>query len=142
MTPAEREAFLAEAHVAVVTVADDHGRAPLAVPLWYAYQPGGAIILVTDGHSRQARLIRAAGRVTVCAQTQRLPYRYACVEGPVTAIKHTVTVEQRRQHARRDLSHQDADAYIAATHDVTARSCAIHIRPEHWLTRDYTKAEG
>jgi len=34
MTPAEREAFLAEVHVAVVTVADDDGRGPLAIPLW------------------------------------------------------------------------------------------------------------
>ena len=33
MTPAEREAFLAEVHVAVVTVADDDGRGPLAIPL-------------------------------------------------------------------------------------------------------------
>lgn len=31
MTPAEREAFLAEVHVAVVTVADDDGRGPLAI---------------------------------------------------------------------------------------------------------------
>ena len=73
MTPAEREAFLAEVHVAVVTVADDDGRGPLAIPLWYDYQPGGEIILVTDGNSRKTQLIRKAGRVTVCAQTQELP---------------------------------------------------------------------
>ncbi len=48
MTPAEREAFLEEVHIAVVTVADDDGRGPLAIPLWYGYQPGGEIILVTD----------------------------------------------------------------------------------------------
>ena len=101
MTPAEREAFLAEVHVAVVTVADDDGRGPLAIPLWYDYQPGGEIILVTDGNSRKAQLIRKAGRVTVCAQTQEVPYRYASVEGPVTAIEDTVTVEQRWELARR-----------------------------------------
>jgi nitroimidazol reductase NimA-like FMN-containing flavoprotein (pyridoxamine 5'-phosphate oxidase superfamily) len=59
MTPAEREAFLADVHVAVVTVAD--GRGPLAIPLWYDCQPGGEIILVTDGNSRKAQLIRKAG---------------------------------------------------------------------------------
>jgi nitroimidazol reductase NimA-like FMN-containing flavoprotein (pyridoxamine 5'-phosphate oxidase superfamily) len=142
MTPAEREAFLAEVHVAVVTVADDDGRGPLAIPLWYDYQPGGEIILVTDGNSRKAQLIRKAGRVTVCAQTQEMPYRYASVEGPVTAIEDTVTVEQRWELARRYLGHEGADGYIEATRDVTDRMCAIHIRPEHWLTRDYTKAGG
>jgi hypothetical protein len=55
MTPTEREAFLAEVHVAVVTVADDNSRGPLAIPLWYDYQPGGQITLVTDGNSRKAQ---------------------------------------------------------------------------------------
>jgi PPOX class probable F420-dependent enzyme len=141
MTPVEREAFLAEVHVAVVTVADE-GRGPLAVPLWYVYRPGGEIVLVTDRDSRKARLIREAGRVTVCAQTQEMPYRYASVEGPVTAIEDTVTVEQRRELARRYLGPEGADGYLEATRDVTDRMCAIHIRPEHWLTRDYTKAGG
>ena len=140
MTPAEREAFLAEVHVAVVTVADDDGRGPLAIPLWYDYQPGGEIVLVTDANSRKAQLIRKAGRVTVCAQTQEMPYRYASVEGPVTAIEDTVTVEQRWELARRYLGREGADGYIEATRDVTDHMCAIHIRPEHWLTRDYTKA--
>ena len=89
MTPVEREAFLAEVHVAVVTVADDDGRGPLAIPLWYDYQPGGEIILVTDGNSRKAQLIRKAGRVTVCAQTQEMPYRYAFVESPIPPLRTT-----------------------------------------------------
>ncbi|WP_214402030.1 pyridoxamine 5'-phosphate oxidase family protein [Pseudonocardia lacus] len=140
MTPAEREAFLAEVHVAVVTVADDGGRGPLAVPLWYDYRPGGEIVLVTDRDSRKVRLVREAGRVTVCVQTQGMPYRYASVEGPVTAVEDAVSVEQRRELARRYLGDEGAEGYIAATRDATDRMCAIRIRPEHWLTRDYTKA--
>lgn len=69
-----------------------------------------------------------------------MPYRYASVEGPVTAIERAVTVEQRWELARRYLGREGADGYIEATRDVTDRMCAIHIRPEHWLTRDYTKA--
>src|SRR5262245_38738653 len=111
MTPAEREAFLAEVHVAVVTVADAEGRGPLAIPLWYSCGPGGAIVLVTDGDSRKTRLTRQAGRVTVCAQTQEMPYRYASVEGPVVAIDDTVTVEQRWELARRYLGREGADGY-------------------------------
>src|SRR3989454_3855877 len=38
----EREAFLADTHVAVVSIADGE-RGPLAVPIWYAYTPGGAL---------------------------------------------------------------------------------------------------
>jgi hypothetical protein len=41
MTVAERQAFLAQVHVAVLAVAGEDGRAPLAVPVWYDYRPGG-----------------------------------------------------------------------------------------------------
>ncbi len=68
MTKEEREAFLADTHVAVVSIADGE-RGPLAVPIWYAYTPGGALRFVTGGESRKARLIRATGRVSVCVQT-------------------------------------------------------------------------
>ena len=81
MTIEEREAFLAEAHLGVISVADDPGRAPLAVPIWYAYQPREDVGFITARDSRKAELIRKAGRVSLCAQTA--DYRYVSVEGPV-----------------------------------------------------------
>ncbi|HEY5165085.1 MAG TPA: pyridoxamine 5'-phosphate oxidase, partial [Acidimicrobiia bacterium] len=36
MSPEEREAFLAEVHVGVISVANDD-RGPLTVPIWYTY---------------------------------------------------------------------------------------------------------
>ncbi len=52
MSKAEREAFLAETHVAVISVAEE-GRGPLAVPVWYAYKSGGDVQFVTAGTSRK-----------------------------------------------------------------------------------------
>src|SRR5690242_20013141 len=115
MTVAEREAYLADVHVAIMSVADDHGRAPLAVPIWYDYRPGGEISLITARDSRKTALIRAAGRVTVAVQNGELPYRYASAEGPVTAIEESVTVEQRWELAKRYLGPEGADGYIAST---------------------------
>ena len=40
MTAAEREAFLADLHVGVLSIARE-GRAPLSAPIWYDYEPGG-----------------------------------------------------------------------------------------------------
>ena len=40
MTKQEREAFLADLHVGVISI-DEAGRGPLTVPIWYDYQPGG-----------------------------------------------------------------------------------------------------
>ena len=44
MTLDEREQFLADVHVGVVAV-ERPGRAPLAVPIWYGYEPGGEVLV-------------------------------------------------------------------------------------------------
>ncbi len=56
MTEAERERFLAEPHVGVVSVAADDGRPPHTVPVWYAYSPGGQ--LTFSPARRAARRVR------------------------------------------------------------------------------------
>ena len=68
MTKDEREAFLADLHVAVIGIADD-GRGPLTVPVWYSYEPGGALRFITGGGSKKAAAMCAlkpkrTGRVT------------------------------------------------------------------------------
>lgn len=48
----EREEFLAEPHVASLSVAVDQGRGPLTVPIWYRYTPGGEAWVLTSAESR------------------------------------------------------------------------------------------
>jgi PPOX class probable F420-dependent enzyme len=137
MTAAEREAFLAEPRVGVLSVADRDGRAPLAVPIWYGYRPGGQIWFSTGEDSRKMERIRATGRVSLLVQTEQMPYRYVSVEGPVSAIDPT-TQEERRALAERYLGPDGADRYLAATGDVAPTMKIVRMDPEHWLSRDYT----
>ena len=58
MTKAEREAFLADLHVAVVSI-PEAGAAPVTAPIWYRYQPGGQIEFITDRDSRKGRQLAA-----------------------------------------------------------------------------------
>ena len=67
MSPAEREAFLADVHVAVVSIPEP-GRGGLVIPIWYDYAPGGPLWFVTDATSRKARLLERAGCLGLCAQ--------------------------------------------------------------------------
>jgi hypothetical protein len=69
MTKQEREGFLADLHVGIISVAED-GRGPLTVPIWYFYEPGGEVRVVTGGTSRKAQLLRTARRFSLCAQTE------------------------------------------------------------------------
>jgi nitroimidazol reductase NimA-like FMN-containing flavoprotein (pyridoxamine 5'-phosphate oxidase superfamily) len=53
MSVAEREEFLAQVHVGVLAVPAG-GRAPLVMPVWYSYQPGGEVSVIT-GRDAQGR---------------------------------------------------------------------------------------
>src|SRR5215472_4179543 len=136
MSQAEREAFLAEVHVGVLTVAFRPDRAPLAIPVWYGYTPGGQVSVPTGGSSRKARAIAAAGRFSLCAQDEAPPYKYVTVEGP--AVIEPAGLAERIAIARRYLGTERGDAWIAANPDVD--DVMIRMTPEHWQSADFGKA--
>ena len=86
MTKAEREAFLADVHVGVLGV-NEPDRGPLTVPIWYSYEPGGEITVLTGPDSRKGRLLSVGTRVSICAQTETPPYKYVTAEDPVVAVE-------------------------------------------------------
>ena len=43
MSVVERETFLADIHVGVLSVPRREGSAPLTVPVWYDYSPGSEV---------------------------------------------------------------------------------------------------
>lgn len=139
MTRQEREQFLAELHVGIISIAED-GRGPLTVPVWYAYQPGGELRVLTASASRKGRLLERARRFSLCAQTETPPYRYVSVEGPVVASAAADVERDLRPLARRYLGAEAGDAYIAATREQHADDVLIRMRPERWLTADFGKA--
>jgi nitroimidazol reductase NimA-like FMN-containing flavoprotein (pyridoxamine 5'-phosphate oxidase superfamily) len=141
MTREEREAFLAGVHVGVVAVGDP-GRAPLAVPVWYSYEPGGLVSIITGRSSRKAARIEAEQRISLCAQTETAPYQYVSVEGPVVSVDTAVEPAERQAVAYRYLGREFGDLYLAATEAEAAESIVVRMRPERWLTVDYHKQFG
>jgi hypothetical protein len=86
--------------------------------------------------------MRAAGRFTLCVQTESLPYCYVSVEGPITLIRDTVGPEERRQLAYRYLGQELGDLYLAATPEDISDSAVFRMSPERWLTADFSKQFG
>ncbi|CAM5397640.1 hypothetical protein SALBM135S_01097 [Streptomyces alboniger] len=141
MSRAERERFLAGVHIGVLGVADSRGgttTAPLLVPVWYVYEPGDDIVLQTGRDTIKARLIRAAGRVSLCVQDERPPYRYVSVEGPVVGEQDPADAAARSAAARRYLPEEEAEAYLTATRDQLTDDVTFRMRPERWRTADFT----
>jgi nitroimidazol reductase NimA-like FMN-containing flavoprotein (pyridoxamine 5'-phosphate oxidase superfamily) len=142
MTIADREKFLADVHVGVLSVADEPGRAPVTVPVWYRYEPGGQVVLVTGRDSRKARLIRAAGRFSLCAQQETPPYRYVSVSGPAAVLEDGGDPREHQVLADRYLPPREARAYMSgATHDLT-QTVTIRMEPQHWFSADFSSDLG
>ncbi len=137
MGAAERERFLAAVHVGVLSVAAGEGRGPLSVPVWYDYTPGGQVSVITGRNSRKGLAIRAAGRMSVCAQDENPPYRYVSVEGPVVAEE--LDLDERLAMARRYLGTKGGDQYVASNPDSAGEMMMFRMSPGHWLAVDYGK---
>lgn len=137
MTRAEREAFLTETHVAIISIVEA-GRGPLTVPLWYKYEPGGVVRFVTGGTSRKANLLRRAGRLGLCVQSETPPYKYVSIEGPAT-IGTPDFERDMREMALRYLGEQVGEMYLQMTAGERDGAILVSVTPEHWLTVDYSK---
>ena len=140
MTKEEREAFLDEVHVAIISIPES-GRGPLTVPVWYAFVPEGEFHIWTGGDSRKARLLREAGRFRLCVHQETPPYKYASAEGPVVAIEPIQLERDLRPLVYRYMGVEAGKKFIrrlggdsAGTGDILVR-----MKPERWLSEDYSK---
>jgi nitroimidazol reductase NimA-like FMN-containing flavoprotein (pyridoxamine 5'-phosphate oxidase superfamily) len=141
MSAAEREEFLAGVRVGVLSAAAGQPGRTLAVPVWYSYQPGGLLTVLTGRRSRKAATIRAAGRFSLCVQDSRPPYRYVSVEGPVLAEEELEPAE-RLAMARRYLGAAGGQRYVADNPDPERKNVAFRMRPEHWLSQDQSNLQA
>jgi hypothetical protein len=131
----DREFFLAEPHVAALSVSAGQGRGPFTVPIWYQYAPGGEAWVLTEVGSRKVRLIEAAGRFTLMVERVMPTVRYVSVEGPVTRAVPG-TDELLWEIAARYLPTEKVPAYIEFAKAELGEQVAIFLRPERWLTAD------
>ncbi len=138
MTKEQREAFLADVHVGVISIAADNGRGPLTIPIWYFYEPGGEVRVVTARTSSKAQLLERAGRFSLCVQKETPPYQYVSVEGPIVAIEAADLERDRRPLAHRYLGVPLGDRYIDSTRNAVG-NVLVRMRPERWLTVDYAR---
>jgi hypothetical protein len=133
----ERQEFLAEPHVAALSVAAGAERAPLVVPIWYHYAPGGDIWFHTPAGSRKAKLIDAAGRVSLMVDEAGERVRYVSVEGPVVRTEPG-SAEVVRAMTTRYLPAERVDAYVEFAMATHGEQVVYHVRPERWLSADMT----
>ena len=143
MTKKEGEAFLADVHVGIISISEE-GRGPLTVPIWYAYDAGRDLRIMTGRESRKGRLLARAGRFSLCLQTETPPYKYVSVEGAIVSSVAADIERDLRPLARRYLGEKIGDRYVEETRNLPTHTdnVLIRMRPERWLTTDYSKENG
>ena len=137
MTQQEKELFLADLHVGVLSIPNG-AHAPLTVPVWYDYKPGGELWFLTGPTSRKGRLLKVGVPISLCAQTETPPYKYVSIEGPVVLIAPSDKEQYGRPMARRYLGQKMGDQYTDSGGE-TESSVIVRVRPERWLAVDYGK---
>ena len=141
MTKEERETFLAEPWVAVVSI-PEAGCGPLTVPVWYLYEAGGDVRIWTGSKSRKAKILQKAERISVCVQDPRPPYKYVSVEGPVS-IEPVQFSRDVCTMAYRYFGAEGGERYLESIGGEAgvAEDILVRLQPERWLTVDYSKLE-
>jgi nitroimidazol reductase NimA-like FMN-containing flavoprotein (pyridoxamine 5'-phosphate oxidase superfamily) len=138
MSEDERQAFLAGVHIGVISIEREDGP-PLTVPIWYDYEPGGNVWVITGTDSVKSRLLRKAQRFTLCAQNEEPPfYAYVSVEGPIVSVEPTNRDGLGRAMAHRYFGAELGDIYIESTK--IESSLTWTMRPERWWSVDYEKS--
>jgi hypothetical protein len=136
LTHTEREQFLAEPHIGALAVdAAEEGRAPLTVPIWYQYAPGGDLWIMTGRDSRKGTAIARAGRFSIMVDRLTPTIRYVSVEGPVVATL-PATREQLVEMSSRYLPAGKVEGYVDFAWQEHGAQVVIRMRPQRWLSSD------
>lgn len=135
LSEVEAQSFFAEPHVAVISIAT--GSAPLAVPIWYDYEPGGDAWIATGTNSIKARRLRAAGAATLVVHTVAPRTRYVSVQCDLVAEEES-SLEHTRRMAARYLPPEQAAAFLAYAESTIGAEARFVLRPRRWLSADLT----
>src|SRR5215203_7495952 len=145
MTEKERQEFLAEPRIGLLSVAAGDDRPPHTTPIWYGYESGGSITFFTGTQGRKSRkagLIETAGVLSLTVQREEFPYKYVTVEGSVVGLDSPPSAEQMLAIVGRYLPEEAAQGFAEAELAHPGSGPVLFtVRPDRWLTFDFTEED-
>ena len=137
MSEEDRNVFLSEGRIAIVAIERENGP-PLAVPIWFSFDPEVGLTISTQDTSLKAKLLRKAGRFTLTVQEEERPHRYVSAEGPIVEFR-PVDPEKDIRPMAEIYAPDQVEMYVAASSEYP--SSAIVMKPETWRSMDQTITE-
>ncbi|MCH8815357.1 MAG: TIGR03618 family F420-dependent PPOX class oxidoreductase [Chloroflexi bacterium] len=120
----DKEEFLHEANVAILSTIDKKGR-PHALPIWYLYEDG-TFILSTGRGAQKHKNVEANPEISLTMDKRTLPYYAVMVRG-TAEIGPPLTDEQRLRMANRYLGEDLGRRYYESTEG--SDSITIRLKP-------------
>ncbi len=131
----ERQAFLAEPHIGALSIAAGPDAAPLLIPIWYDYSPGGDLWFLTGARSRKVALLEAAGKCTMMVERWSPSIRYVSASGTVVSTT-PATLADLSTMANRYLPAEAVGGYVSAASAGLPDQVRVTVRLDHWLGAD------
>ena len=131
----ERQRFLSGPHIAALAVEAGPDRAPLVVPIWYQYEPGGKPWILTGTDSRKLKLIREAGRFSLMVETLDPSIRYVAVSGRVDGYVDG-TRDDLTEMTARYLPADKVAGYVEFATAEHGAQTKVTLEPEQWVAAD------
>ncbi len=133
MSIEQRERFLAGVHIGIVSIPRAN-KGPLTVPIWYDYEPGKKLWMITQSDSIKGKLLQKTTRISLCVQLETAPYQYVSVEGPF--VINAPNEGQLLSMAIRYLGEEQGRSYVASS-GTSEGNVIVSLSPETWYTVDY-----
>jgi hypothetical protein len=139
MSTWERESFLSEVQVGIVGI-DEKNRSPRIVPLWYSFDPKIGITIIVKETSKKLKLLKLAMRFSLCVQKATLPYKHVSVQGPIVDVRPCDDLIDLPKMVYRYMSAIAGAEYLNKR--PAENSVVLVMKPEKWITADYTGVAG
>ena len=127
-SPAEREEFLKQPHVAVLATIGP-GNRPHAAPIWYLYEDGRFVMSTRRG-SQKHRNVERNGQAVLVIDDREPPYYAVMIQGTVE-IGPSLTPETQLRMSTRYLGETAGRAYRQRRSP--GESLTISLRPERFV---------
>lgn len=122
--------FLADPRVGIFAVAAESGP-PAATPVWYLYEPGGNVRIVTSASTRKAKLLAHAGAATLVVEESAQNATFVAVDLELVDVREAESADDR-ELASRYLEGEAIDRFVEMASEHMPDENVYTFRPTKW----------
>lgn len=122
--------FLAESRVGVFAVAAENGP-PAASPVWYVYEPGSEVRIVTSASTRKAKLLSRTGTATLVVEESGQRATFVAVDLELVDMREASPADDR-ELAARYLEGDALERFVESVGEHIPDEKVYTFRPTKW----------